>query len=57
MGKVAATGSGSHSYTFNDVINSDKALLYYRLKLVDADGRFTYSAVIALRSLIMEQKD
>ncbi|MFN8251352.1 MAG: T9SS type A sorting domain-containing protein [Ferruginibacter sp.] len=46
-----SAGSGSKSYTYND--NSaelaDVNIVYYRLKQVDMDGRFTYSNILAVR--------
>ena len=45
IGTVSAAGSRNYSYTDNDV----KAPLYfYRLKIVDADGTFYYSATVKL---------
>ena len=48
LGTVAAAGSSSsaHSYGFVDnQLPAGAALLYYRLKQVDADGSFSYSPV------------
>ncbi len=46
---VAASGNmqGKKSYQFTDN-TSLKNINYYRLKMVDADGRFTYSKIIAI---------
>jgi hypothetical protein len=41
-GTVTAMGSGAHSYSFTDE-NPMAGNNYYRLKMVDKDGRFTYS--------------
>jgi hypothetical protein len=47
IGKVLAQGSNS-SYTFtNNTLQS--AVTYYRLKLVDKDGKYEYSNIIVLR--------
>jgi hypothetical protein len=51
VGNVAAISQpGVHSYTFTDV--NIRALgvpiVYYRLKLIDIDGRFTYSNIVTL---------
>ena len=47
-GVVNAKGSGSlkNSYNFLDVNPADP-INYYRLKMIDADGKFTYSNVLA----------
>ena len=47
LGTVAAAGSSNapRSYGFVDAKLPGAALLYYRLKLVDADGSFSYSPV------------
>ena len=43
--------AGNNSYTYNDPIAAAvSSLYYYRLKSVDKDGRFTYSAVIKIRT-------
>lgn len=46
-----SAGSGSKSYVYND--NSaelaDVNVVYYRLKQVDMDGRFSYSNILAVR--------
>jgi trimeric autotransporter adhesin len=52
IGRVAATGNSiinNYALTDNDAANQQALLLYYRLKMVDADGRFSYSSVITIR--------
>ncbi|NOT50737.1 MAG: S8 family serine peptidase [Chitinophagaceae bacterium] len=47
IGEVRATGNGatvSH-YTFTDIENNKNGVRYYRLKIIDNDGRITYSAI------------
>jgi uncharacterized protein (DUF2141 family) len=45
IASISATGSGSNNYSIIDkAVYSGK--VFYRLKMVDADGRFTYSQVI-----------
>ena len=47
IGTVAGTGNSSinQSYAFND--NSPRATVnYYRLKMIDNDGKFTYSSIL-----------
>lgn len=46
IGTVAAQGFGGRSYTFNPV--QAKGTAYYRLKMVDKDGKYTYSDIKAL---------
>lgn len=46
-------GNGSTSitqyYNYVDDINTNSAIIYYRLKMVDTDGKSAYSKIIALR--------
>ncbi len=44
IGSVQASGNGNNKYTFND--NGVGGKLFYRLKMVDIDDRFTYSSII-----------
>ena len=50
-GKVNGNGSTSfkHNYSFTDELNISSAIAYYRLKIVDKDGKFSYTKVVALR--------
>jgi surface protein len=44
---VNAAGTGNHNYNYNDkTVYNGK--VYYRLKMVDADGKFTYSTVLLI---------
>jgi len=46
--EVASLNKASGStYTYSDVINTD-GKLYYRLKMVDKDGSFTYSNIVSV---------
>ncbi len=49
LGKVAAAGNSSKAvaYNFNDV-KVNAGTNYYRLRMVDKDGRFEYSNIVAL---------
>ena len=47
-GRNNTGGSFSYSLTDNDAINQSSQRLYYRLKMVDIDGRFEYSNVISV---------
>jgi hypothetical protein len=54
IGTVAAAGTSQtdKSYSFSYNIKSVVApVAYYRLKMVDIDGRFTYSAIVPLQLL------
>ncbi|MBS1566481.1 MAG: T9SS type A sorting domain-containing protein, partial [Bacteroidetes bacterium] len=49
LGSVPAYGTpGTHSYGYTDM-NATQPILYYRLKMVDVDGHFSYSTVVAFR--------
>jgi hypothetical protein len=50
IGKVAAKGGGDYSFNDNLTITSTlPATIYYRLKIVDKDGSFTHSQVLAVQ--------
>ncbi len=53
IGDVKATGTSNttHSYLLNDysALHIGAFTLYYRLKTIDKDGRFTYSSIIKLQ--------
>ncbi len=47
MATLNAAGNGSHSYSYTDAtIYKDK--VWYRLKMLDADGKFTYSTLVLM---------
>jgi len=47
---------GKASYSYNDKVNtSSKGILYYRLKMVDINGAYVYSAVRIIRISTQEQ--
>ncbi len=48
IGSVTAIGGGNYSFTDNKPIASRT---YYRLKMMDTDGQFTYSNVIWINSI------
>ncbi len=53
VGKVRAKGNSreANNYLFMDVNSFNKAnadVLYYRLKMVDADGKFEYTRVVSV---------
>jgi uncharacterized repeat protein (TIGR01451 family) len=47
IGLVNAYGTGDHAYDFKTTMRS--SLEYFRLKISDVDGRFTYSPVVKVR--------
>ncbi len=47
-GKVHAGFEGNHQYQFADLAYTLSAKTYYRLKMMDVDGTFAYSNIIAL---------
>ena len=48
---IKANGSSNYSYTDNSLDNSS-TLEYYRLKMVDIDGNFTYSSIVRINLAI-----
>ena len=50
-GTVAGNGNSSttKNYSYTDPINNNIRIVYYRLRMVDKDGRFSYSKIIALK--------
>jgi len=51
--RTAVSGNGTtstrHSYSYNDVLNTNAKVLYYRLKVIDIDGKVSYSNVVAVK--------
>ncbi|MBC7888243.1 MAG: T9SS type A sorting domain-containing protein [Ferruginibacter sp.] len=47
---VNGSSSSPLYYNFNDNIKSFSGVIYYRLKQVDKDGKFTYSAVLGVNT-------
>lgn len=50
-GTVAGNGttSNTHHYAYTDLLNTNAAIVYYRLRIVDLSGRSTFSKIVALR--------
>ncbi len=48
INKTLAQNNSSNYYSYTDGISA-KEIIYYRIKMNDADGRFTYSNIIKLR--------
>lgn len=55
IGETTAKGSAAvaANYAFNDVVLPSATTIYYRLKMVDADGMFRYTSVVVLRNNAM----
>jgi len=52
VGMVSPKGANTeNSYQFQDQVGGATSHIYYRLKIVDKDGRITYSAVIKLMNV------
>ena len=48
---AATNNSGQNNYSFNDDISNvseSNPILYYRLKMMDKDGKFTYSKIVSI---------
>jgi len=53
--KGNCTGNDACSYQYKDV-GFDK-IVYYRLKMIDLDGSFTYSTVVSVNETLSDSKD
>lgn len=53
LGQVAAAGNSSltRQYQYTDALAATHPTYSYRLKMVDLDGRYTYSPIVTLQSL------
>ena len=49
VGSIAARNNGIDAYSFTDRIATAGTLNYYRLKIVDKSGAYTYSSVVAVQ--------
>ena len=47
IGQVAGRNLANYSFTDNDL--PKRSIVYYRLKMLDIDGKFTYSKTVAVR--------
>ena len=45
VGTVQAMGTGAHAYNFTDNLGDPSITYYYRLKMVDLDGRHQFSSI------------
>ena len=50
-GRVNSAGNSSTriTYAFTDPINTSSKIVYYRLKMVDLDGKYNFSKIIAIK--------
>jgi sugar lactone lactonase YvrE len=53
IGNVNASGNVNANYNFTDA-DKYNGIVYYRLKMIDVDGRFTYSNIIKLSTLNLQ---
>ena len=49
-GNVAANGTGGHQYQFTTPMIAGIPVYFYRLKMVDQDGRFQYSNIVRIHN-------
>ncbi len=51
VGTVASNGNTSvlHTYSFTDNSNNSKGVSFYRIKMVDADGKFSYTYIKSVK--------
>jgi uncharacterized delta-60 repeat protein len=54
IGTITAKGTGNGTYTYNDAFTLD-GKVYYRLKIIDNDGRFNHSNIIKLTNKPVNQ--
>ena len=47
IANISSKGNGENSYQFTDALVLDD-VKYYRIKQIDADGRYSYSTIIRL---------
>ncbi len=50
-GSVNSNGNSSivRNYTYTDPINTSAKVIYYRLKMLDNDGKYNYSKIVAIK--------
>jgi len=48
VGRVASGGTGNYTYIDKNITTLKSATVYYRLREVDVDSRFTYSKIVTL---------
>jgi len=50
-----AKGNGESSFSYADIISRSESKYYYRLKMVNADGRLEYSRVLLLKNVAPDE--
>jgi len=45
----AGNSSSKTNYAYTDVLNTSSKIVYYRLKMVDMDGKYSFSKIIAIK--------
>jgi hypothetical protein len=55
IGSVQSNGTTSITqyYQYNEEINSTVSVIYYRLKIVNLEGKFTYSKIVPLKLMVL----
>jgi hypothetical protein len=56
VGSVAARNSGGYGYSFTNTILSPSPTYYYRLKMVDLDGKYQFSSIVRINNSAMHAK-
>jgi hypothetical protein len=52
IGQIAASSSKeTNNYSYIDINLNQKQSQYYRLKMVDKDGKYTFSKIVSLRNI------
>ena len=49
LGSIPAKGTGAASYVYTDEQAAAANTVYYRLKMIDKDGRYTYSYILPVK--------
>jgi ELWxxDGT repeat protein len=49
MASQNSANGAAYAFTDRNMVSPGAAIVYYRLKMVDLDGQFTYSAIVPLR--------
>ncbi len=50
IARIDASNTSTYAYTDMEALRTATPLFYYRLKMVDRDGQFTYSAVVRIKN-------
>lgn len=55
-GVVSATGSGANTYSYTDNLPNISNTIFYRLKMVDLDGKYKYSNIARIDNKVTDIK-